>query len=229
MSALDDVVKKIRNLYALAQSSGGGEASAAVAAAEALIAKYKIERSQLGGRDAAVVRTEVRYKREVWYNILGRVLSDHHGIEAVGIGDGKCLLFGTEENLRMFRLQIDRAEELIRFVSVRDRPNASRAALNSYRFGMVIGLEEQLRKQRSPAAVASPGASTALAVVVNQDRARSAAARAALIPDHMLAKRIARPTDGREASEGMTRGKSLHIGDAMGPESAPRGALPPKA
>jgi hypothetical protein len=231
--ALEEVIAKVRRLYALANKNASEhEAAAALAAAEKLIQQYRLSSADLEtGPGAAVVADPdpiERFGRRVpkWLRMLISYLAVHYGCATyrTTFTDGSHIqrVFGRPDDIRLFRLQYDRVKQQIARLTSRNCKGRSRTYHDSYRKGMVATIGDRLAAAR---AEARQEATTAAIVKVD---ARFDAADAALkeaVPELRPLTLGPLLVDGDAYRAGRRDGQHVHLGEELG-EGKSAAALP---
>lgn len=216
----DEVIRKVRHLYALARSAGEHEALAATKAAERLIQEHRLSEAELHGPETAaaqIARGVLGWTpRSVWRQALMSVLSKRYSCEIID-DNGYVRAYGTQSDLEILRLQYDRIGDIVQYTSTRACAGLGRSYVDSYRKGMVAAIIERIMSE-------VPQGPTGTAIVRLDQRAE--AAKAEMLKNHDVKIVKARPNRVRSdaAERGREAGRRVHLGESMGPSV--KGALP---
>jgi hypothetical protein len=231
MSAIEEVISKVRKLYALAEANTSeNEAAVAVAAAEKLLQQFRLSRaevdahsdapSELPGEDGEPVETYAS-RVPVWQQVLVGTLASHYGCviyQARSSKETAIRVVGCPSDVRLFRLQYSRVKSQIDRLTLRNGLGKGRSFCDSYRKGLVVVIHERLVAMRTE--VRQAATSTAL---VKLDERESLAART--LKDTHSNLRTSRPAPMRVYEDGYQAGRSdgqkIGLGEEL--ESAARG------
>ncbi len=220
------VIDKVRKLRALATSSNVHEAATAAAAAERLLLEHELSEAEIGAGDEPRERAELAgeyldsHGANVtrWRSNLAHYLAHVHGCtawiepvwsEEAGNTSWKVRIAGRPSDVAIARyLHTWLTAEILRLVASEGK-GRGRSWRNSYGWGAVLGIREQMARAR--AEVRAAATSTALAVV----DARLAEA-VALAPAKLRTMGTPAPVRHRDAVErGRRAGEALHLGAAL--------------
>jgi hypothetical protein len=173
MNGLDDVISKVRKLYALAEANTSeNEAAVAVAAAEKLLQQYRLSRAEVEAHsdtdlespneDSEPIETYAS-RVPVWQQVLVGTLVSHYGCAVYQCRSSKQIamrVVGCPTDVRLFRLQYSRVKAQIDRLTLFNGQGKGRSFCDSYRKGLVIVIDERLNSMR--AEVRAAATSTAL-------------------------------------------------------------------
>lgn len=214
VSAIEDVISKVRKLYALAEANANeNEAAVAVAAAEKLLQQYRLSRAEVEAHsdvqaeipteDAEPVETYTS-RVPVWQQVLVGTLASHYGCVIYQARSSKqtaIRIVGCPSDVRLFRVQYDRVKAQIDRLTLKNGLGRGRSFCDSYRKGLVVVVHERLIAMR--AEVRQAATSTAL---VKLDEREVMAARR-LMDTHSNI-RTSRPTPLRVYNDGYEAGRA---------------------
>lgn len=173
MNAIDEVISKVKKLYALAEANTSEhEAAVAVAAAEKLLQQYRLSRAEIETHcdDQAEAPIEDGDPLEtyaarvpVWQQILVGTLAGHYGCalyQARSRNQTAMRLVGRPSDLRLLRLQYGRVKIQIDRLTLKNGQGKGRSYCDSYRKGLVVVIHERLKAMRTE--VRAAATSTAL-------------------------------------------------------------------
>lgn len=214
MNAIDDVISKVKKLYALAEANTNeNEAAVAVAAAEKLLQQYRLSRAEVEAH--ADVQAEAptedgdpvemfASRVPVWQQLLVGTLASHYGCalyKARSYRQTAIRIVGCPSDVRLFRLQYDRVKAQIDRLTLKSGLGKGRSFCDSYRKGLVVVVHERLKAMRME--VRQAATSTAL---VKLDERESLAARKLMDTHSNL--RTPRPTPLRVYNDGYEAGRN---------------------
>ncbi len=213
MSAIEDVISKVRKLYALAEANTSEhEAAVAVAAAEKLLQQYRLSRAEVDAHsdadsespaeDAEPIETYAS-RVPVWQQVLVGTLANHYGCviyQARSSKETAIRVVGCPSDVRLFRLQYNRVKAQVDRLTLKNGLGKGRSYCDSYRKGLVVVIHERLSAMRTE--VREAATSTAL---VKLDERESQAARALRETHSNL--RTSRPTPMRVKDDGFQAGR----------------------
>jgi hypothetical protein len=163
MSAIDDVISKVRKLYTLAEANTSEhEAAVAIAAAEKLLQQYRLSRAEIDAssdsnveiptEDGEPVETYAS-RIPVWQKVLVGTLAKHYGCVVyhhVRSPNEKVIkIVGCPSDVRLFRLQYDRVKSQIDRLTFKNGLGKGRSYCDSYRKGLVVVVHERLAEMRT--------------------------------------------------------------------------------
>jgi len=213
MSAIEDVISKVRKLYALAEANTSEhEAAVAVAAAEKLLQQYRLSRAEVDAHsdtdsespaeDAEPIETYAS-RVPVWQQVLVGTLANHYGCaiyQARSSNETAIRVVGCPSDVRLFRLQYSRVKAQVDRLTLKNGLGKGRSYCDSYRKGLVVVIDERLGAMRTE--VRKAATSTAL---VKLDERESLAART--LRDTHSNLRTSRPTPLRVYDDGFQAGR----------------------
>ncbi|HEY5956197.1 MAG TPA: DUF2786 domain-containing protein, partial [Polyangiaceae bacterium] len=199
MSAIEEVISKVRKLYALAEANTSeNEAAVAVAAAEKLLQQYRLSRAEVEAHSDGDLESPTEdaepfetygSRVPVWQQVLIGTLASHYGCVVYTSRSTKetaVRVVGCPSDVRLFRLQYNRVKAQIDRLTLKNGFGKGRSYCDSYRKGLVVVVHERLNAMRTE--VRKAATSTAL---VKLDERESRAARA--LKDAHVNLRAARP------------------------------------
>jgi hypothetical protein len=214
MSAIEEVISKVRKLYALAEANTSeNEAAVAVAAAEKLLQQYRLSRAEVDAHsdtneespieDGEPVETYAS-RVPVWQQVLVGTLASHYGCviyQARSSTETAIRVVGCPSDVSLFRLQYSRVKAQIDRLALKNGLGKGRSFCDSYRKGLVVVVHERLNAMRTE--VRQAATSTAL---VKLDERESLAAQA--LRDTHSNIRTSRPAPLRARDDGYQAGRS---------------------
>jgi hypothetical protein len=214
MSAIEEVIGKVRKLYALAEANTSeNEAAVAVAAAEKLLQQYRLSRAEIDAHsdspsespieDGEPVETYAS-RVPVWQQVLVGTLARHYGCviyQARSSKETAIRVVGCPSDVRLFRLQYSRVKAQIDRLTLKNGLGKGRSFCDSYRKGLVVVVHERLNAMRTE--VRQAATSTAL---VRLDERENIAAR--VLTDTHSNIRTSRPAPMRAYDDGYQAGRS---------------------
>jgi len=214
MSAIEDVISKVRKLYALAEANTSeNEAAVAVAAAEKLLQQYRLSRAEVDAHSDTDSESPIEdgepletytSRVPVWQQVLVGALASHYGCaiyQARSSTQTAIRVVGCPSDVRLFRLQYGRVKSQIDRLTLKNGLGKGRSYCDSYRKGLVVVVHERLNAMRTE--VRQAATSTAL---VKLDERESLAAR--VLRDNHANIRTSRPTPMRVYHDGFEAGRS---------------------
>lgn len=219
----DDVIAKVRRLYALAEGNANEhEALAAMAAAERLIQAHRLGdiRAEIlaGTAPSVAVDSLGLAPRGLWARHLMMSVVRHYACSCVDLGPHGVRVFGDPSDIAYTKLQYGRIKEQVERLAVARAAGMGRSYADAYRKGMAVRigerLEELLRETRPPEH------STALAVLdQRQARAEQAVAEAT---EGLVRARPPRQVPVHRAAfhAGHRDGAHVHFGESLGHSAA---------
>jgi len=225
MNAIEEVISKVRKLYALAEANTSEhEAAVAVAAAEKLLQQYRLSRAEVEAHsdattespseDAVPIETYAS-RVPVWQQILVSTLASHYGcvIYQARVSQQIAIrVVGRPSDIVLFRLQYSRVKAQIDRLALKNGLGKGRSYCDSYRKGLVVVVHERLNAMRTE--VRQAATSTAL---VKLDQRESDSFRA--LNELHTNLRVSRPTplriydDAYEA--GRKDGQQIGLGEEL--------------
>lgn len=241
---IDDVIAKVRRLYALAESSSSEhEAGAAIAAAERLIQSYRLSAADLesGTQATAVLEEEpldhLSSRPATWLRALTAGLAAHYGCATFReplygstfeahpkLVGWRSRVAGRPDDVRLFRLQYDRIKAQIERLAVANCKGRGRSYADSYRKGLVTTVRQRLQDARTEAR-ATATTQAIVRVDARADEAKSAVE--AECPGIKTTNLKSEVTNGAAYQRGREDGQHIHLGEELGP-GKPVAALPGK-
>jgi hypothetical protein len=233
MSAIEEVISKVKKLYALAEANTSeNEAAVAIAAAEKLLQQYRLSRADVDvhsepdleapAEDVEPIETYAS-RIPVWQQVLVGSLAGHYGCVTYQSRSSKqtaIRVVGCPSDVRLFRLQYTRVKAQIDRLTMKNGLGKGRSYCDSYRKGLVVVVHERLCATRTE--VRQAAASTAL---VKLDERESLAAKTLF--DTHANLRTSRPAPMRVYADGFQAGKSDGHQIGLGEElAAPVRCLP---
>ena len=232
MSAIDEVINKVRKLYALAEANTSeNEAAVAVAAAEKLLQQYRLSRAEVNAHSDVDLESPIEdgepietfaSRVPVWQQVLVGTLASHYGCviyQARSSQNTAIRVVGCSSDVRLFRLQYSRVKAQIDRLTLKNALGKGRSYCDSYRKGLVVVVRERLNAMRTEVQEQA-ATSTAL---VKLDERESLAARA--LRDAHANIRTSRPKPMRAYDDGFQAGRSdghqIGLGEEL--ESSMRG------
>ncbi|MGC4070894.1 MAG: DUF2786 domain-containing protein [Polyangiaceae bacterium] len=214
MSAIDEVISKVKKLYALAEANTSeNEAAVAIAAAEKLLQQYRLSRADVDvhsegdlerpTEDVEPIETFAS-RIPMWQQVLVGALASHYGCvtyQARSTAQTAIRVVGCPSDVRLFRLQYSRVKAQIDRLTMKNGLGKGRSYCDSYRKGLVVVVHERLSATR--AEVRQAATSTAL---VKLDERENLAAKTLF--DTHANLRAARPTPMRVYADGYQAGKN---------------------
>jgi hypothetical protein len=186
MNAIDEVISKVRKLYALAEANTSEhEAAVAVAAAEKLLQQYRLSRAEVDAHSDSDLESPTEDSEPietfasrvpVWQQVLVGTLASHYGCviyRAHNSTQTAIRVVGYPSDVRLFRLQYTRVKAQIDRLTQVNGQGKGRSFCDSYRKGLVAVIDERLEAMRTE--VRTTATSTAL---VKLDERESLAIRA---------------------------------------------------
>jgi len=230
---MNAIIDKIRHLRSLAQSSNLNEATAAAAAADRLISKYRISEVEISVANKAadlpaIEDKEILYESgrvTLWKKNLANILAEHYGcymwnncIRINGRKVSRYRLVGVENDIAitryMFAWLLTEIERLSKLHCI----GMGHVYANSYCTGAVVGIKKQLEqiKQEERASAKDEQTTTALACL--DERVDKAKATLYTLRNNLVTvkSRSYSQYDGSAYSLGVNVGKSIHLGKVMG-------------
>jgi hypothetical protein len=230
---MNAIIDKIRHLQSLAKSSNINEATAAAAAADKLISKYRISEVEISIANKiadlpAVEDKEILYESgrvTLWKKHLAKVLANHYGCymwnDWTKNNDRKVSryrLVGVKNDIEITRYMFAWLLTEIERLSKSHCAGMGHVYANSYCIGAVVGIEKQLEKikQDERAATNSEQTITALACLDERvDRAKETLFSLHKNLVNVKTHSYSRYNEGAYAL-GVNVGKSIHLGKVMG-------------
>lgn len=231
MNAIDEVISKVKKLYALAEANTSEhEAAVAVAAAEKLLQQYRLSRAEIEAHtdgqtelpieDGDAIETYAA-RVPVWQQILVGTLAGHYGCaiyQARTRTETAMRVVGRPSDVRLLRLQYSRVKLQIDRLTLKNGQGKGRRYCDSYRKGLVVVIHERLTAMRGE--VRAAATSTAL---VKLDEREAQALRA--LQEAHVNLRASRPTPMRVYGDAYQAGRSdghqIGLGEEL--ESTVRG------
>jgi hypothetical protein len=231
MNTIEEVISKVKKLYALAEANTSeNESAVAVAAAEKLLQQFRLSRAEIDVHSDAASESptedaepvEIYASRvPVWQQVLVGTLAGHYGCviyQARSSKETAIRVVGCPSDVRLFRLQYSRVKAQIDRLTLKNGLGKGRSFCDSYRKGLVVVVHERLVAMR--AEVRQAATSTAL---VRLDERESLAAQA--LKDAHTNIRTSRPTPMRVYDDayqaGRSDGQTIGLGEEL--ESPTRG------
>lgn len=190
MSDIQSVLEKVRKLRTLATSSNLNEAANAAAAAERLIAEFRISEAQLSSErniSQPIIRAQ-SYLYETgkitqWKSDLALKLSNHYGVyvynelgsSATGRKTSKYVMMGRESDIQILQYVFDYLmKEIVRLadICVFTYGRGVSVERNSFCLGAVDGIMNKLRAEKD---AQESVATSAAMVLLNNRRAEAKA------------------------------------------------------
>lgn len=184
----EDVIDKVRKLYALGESDNPHEAALAVGRAQALMERHAIETAELdGGGDDEVVEIPfgpVTKQRSTWRGMLANAVAQANGCFSVnqtttfsvsGARSNRNLIAGREEDVAAAIQMLRYCEAEIDRLAAKFAAGLGREWAMSFRIGCVHAIQTAIDKERRAAqdAMRETVSETALTVVDDRsDRAK---------------------------------------------------------
>jgi hypothetical protein len=185
MNAIEEVINKVRKLYALAEANTSEhEAAVAVATAEKLLQQYRLSRAEVEVHSDATSESpsednepiETYASRvPVWQKVLVNTLAHQYGCvvyQARSSTMTAIRIVGCPSDVRLFRLQYNRVKAQVERLTLKNGVGKGRSFCDSYRKGLVVVVHERLSAMRTE--IRTAATSTAL---VKLDERESLAAR----------------------------------------------------
>jgi hypothetical protein len=233
MSAIEEVISKVKKLYALAEANtSDNEAAVAIAAAEKLLQQYRLSRADVEVHSDSEVERPTEdvepietypSRIPVWQKVLVGALASHYGCVIYYFRSSTqtaIRVVGCPSDVRLFRLQYTRVKAQIDRLTMKNGLGKGRSYCDSYRKGLVVVVHERLRATREE--VREAAASTAL---VKLDERASLAAKTLF--DTYSNLRSSRPAPMRYYVDGYQAGKNDGHQIGLGEElAAPLRGLP---
>lgn len=225
MSAIEEVISKVKKLYALAEANTSeNEAAVAMAAAEKLLQQYRLSRAEVDAHSDGDVESPAEdvepletfaSRVPMWQHMLVGALASHYGC-AVYLGrrfNGTAIhVIGCPSDVRLFRLQHGRVKAQIDRLTLKNGAGKGRSYCDSYRKGLVVVVHDRLNAMR--AEVRQTAKSTAL---VKLDERESLSAR--VMCEKHADIRAGRPTPLRVYADGFQAGRKdghqIGLGDEL--------------
>lgn len=214
MSAIEEVISKVRKLYALAEANTSeNEAAVAVATAEKLLQQYRLSRAEVDAHSDSNTESPIEdgdpvetfaSRVPVWQQVLVGTLARHYGCVIYQARSSKVTairVVGCPSDVRLFRLQYGRVKAQIERLTLKNGLGKGRSFCDSYRKGLVVVVHERLSAMRTE--VRHAATSTAL---VKLDERESLAAR--VLTDTHSNLRTSRATPLRAFDDGYQAGRS---------------------
>lgn len=239
--SLDDVLAQVAKLQALASRAGTeGEARAAVAAIQRLVARYRLTQHDLQTAEARRVAGEgprrqatliaTAKKMPYWQNCLLNMLCFHNGCVAVKTeplvrgGAHEWYAYGELDDVAIVRqLFVWLGAEATRLAPQETRIGKSSLRTtprfrDDWRVGFVEGLHEQLSREDPVASASAPARAEASRALVVLDQRRQAATADIVKQDPYAKTKTpkARAVIAQAYEEGVRRGKQHHLGKSLG-------------
>lgn len=219
----DEVLDKIRKLYALAGSTNPNEASAALAAADALVQKYRVEQAELGERPKFSLGSDIVESRRahLWRLIILGSLCSRYACHGIRYHDG-IRLWGAEDDVAIVRVLYDRICIQVDALASRNAAGKGRLFAASYRTGIADTVSNMLEVPAVGPRMGLGATSTALARLETKGERSYAALR-----ETMAIEKFRPPEshiDPGALEAGRKDGKHVHLGEEL--SGAPKGALP---
>ena len=231
---MNAIIDKIRHLRSLAQSSNLNEATAAAAAADRLISKYRVSEVEINISNKmadlpAIEDKEILYESSrvtMWKKSLANVLANHYGcfmwndtIRVNGRKVSRYRLIGVDSDIAITRYMFAWLLTEIERLSKLFCTGMGHVYANSYCIGAVTGIQFQLEKikqEEKAAAVQNTQTTNALACL--DERVDRAKAVLYSLHNNLVAvkTRSCSQYDGNAYAIGVNSGKSIHLGKVMG-------------
>lgn len=219
----EEVIAKVRKLYALAQGNASeGEAQAAIGAAERLIQAHRLSAAEVNasGSGGSMADGRIPHVRALWARFLLSTLCRHYQCAPVDLGASGFRVFGRSEDLALLTLQYDRIREQVERLCVMNCTGKGRSYADSYKKGVVASITERLKRSNVEAQQAT---STAIVRVMDQRKAEADSALHAAYPSMKIVKRNAGRVSREAYEHGKRDGVHVHMGESLG--SGVRGML----
>lgn len=214
MNPIEDVISKVRKLYALAEANTSEhEAAVAVAAAEKLLQQYRLSRAEVDAHSDTDMESPIEdgepvetyaSRVPVWQQMLIGTLASQYGCvvyQARSLKETAVRVVGCPSDVRLFRLQYSRVKTQIDRLTLRNGLGKGRSYCDSYRKGLVVVVHERLVAMRTE--VRTAATSTAL---VKLDERENLAAQ--VLRDAHSNLRTSRPAPMRVYDDGYQAGRA---------------------
>ncbi len=223
---IDKVIAKVQRLLSLSSSSNANEAAAAMNAANKLIDQYRLSEADLSSNhsdlDPMMEDSDSIYETgriNPWKSTLVVVLAKHYGCAVFNnmtFPNGRKVshykLVGRKSDIAIVRYFFAYLMAECQRLCEKEAHGKGKVFANSYCFGFVAGIKQQLLESRKEAEKEATGNAI---VAINRREEESKNFMNQLYRLKQSKGSSQSQTDYRAYSQGLEQGKSIHLGHGL--------------